>query len=470
MKAWWFRQPLSVRVPLLGAVMMVALGVLASQLVLGTLGRVQQDRIREVAELHLAALELALGPHVLHRDVWEVYDLLDRARGQSERVALIVVADPNGRVLAASDPLQAPVDSLVAPFLEGAVPPTHAVVSRGSDRVRVGAAIDYQGRTVGHMISELDLSDLAAGRRRTLLLLILGSAAATLGLAAVGAQVLRRELRPLGLLAHHLTSAGPRPALIPESALPAGGEEMASLVAGYNSLAVEVARGAEADRQRAESERLAALGRLSASLAHEINNPLGGLLNATDTALRYADRPEVVREAASLLQRGLQHLRDITAATLNHHRLDRDGLDLTAEDLDDLRLLLGPTLRTRGQRLNWQVDPAGIARLPAGPMRQVLLNLLLNASQAAPHGGCVELEVVLAGTAPRFVLSDDGPGLPDALADWLQSAGERRPPSKGVGLRLVRDVMSQLGGCICVCRTDERTEIVLTFPGGAARC
>ncbi len=63
---------------------------------------------------------------------------------------------------------------------------------------------------------------------------------------------------------------------------------------------------AEAERRLAERERFVSLGRLSSSLAHEINNPLGGLLNAADTIVTYADRPEVVRESGNLMLRGLE--------------------------------------------------------------------------------------------------------------------------------------------------------------------
>ncbi len=82
------------------------------------------------------------------------------------------------------------------------------------------------------------------------------------------------------------------------------------------------------------------LGRLSSLLAHEINNPLGGLLNATDTIRSYADRPEVVKQSAELLDRGPHHLRDVARAMLGQYWLDRRGMPLSAEDFADLRLLV----------------------------------------------------------------------------------------------------------------------------------
>ncbi len=65
------RIPLSLRVPLFAAVLMILVGVLASRQVLATLSRVQDARLREIAELHVESLSVALGPHVLREDIWE---------------------------------------------------------------------------------------------------------------------------------------------------------------------------------------------------------------------------------------------------------------------------------------------------------------------------------------------------------------------------------------------------------------
>lgn len=96
---------------------MILLGLVASQQVLSTLGRLQDARLREYARLHVEGLAVALGPFALHRDVWEVYDTLDRARNNAsgERILFTVVADDRGRVLAATDPERAPWTPRLAP-------------------------------------------------------------------------------------------------------------------------------------------------------------------------------------------------------------------------------------------------------------------------------------------------------------------------------------------------------------------
>lgn len=464
--------PLSLRVPLIAAGMMVLVGIVASQQVMATLGVVQEERLRELARLHVDGLTVALGPAVLRRDVWEVYDTLDRATQAmaGQRLVLTVVADEAGRVIAASDPLRAPVDSLIEPLRQGAQPVEAIRLTGAEPHVRVKSDLVFQGRTVGRILSELDVSDLVAERRRVLLWLLAGNTMATLILSAGGYLAVRRMLRPVADLAAHMARADGAPEAIPDHRIPAGDTELARLFQTYNAMTGAAAAKAEAERRLAERERFVSLGRLSSSLAHEINNPLGGLLNAADTIRTYADRPEVVRDSVDLLDRGLRNLRDVARATLEQNRLDRQGLPLKPEDFDDLKLLFTPETARLAQALAWQVDaPAtALAALPAAPVRQIALNLLLNASTAAGEGGSVGCAVALRPEELCLAISDSGPGLPAEAQQRLLS-DDAVLPGAGVGLRLVRDLVRGLNGRIDYSRTSGRSivQVLLPVPGRA---
>jgi len=464
--------PLSLRVPLIAAGMMVLVGIVASQQVMATLGVVQEERLRELARLHVDGLTVALGPAVLRRDVWEVYDTLDRATQAmaGQRLVLTVVADEAGRVIAASDPLRAPVDSLIESLRQGAQPVEAIRLTGAEPHVRVKSDLVFQGRTVGRILSELDVSDLVAERRRVLLWLLAGNTMATLILSAGGYLAVRRMLRPVADLAAHMARADGAPEAIPDHRIPAGDTELARLFQTYNAMTGAAAAKAEAERRLAERERFVSLGRLSSSLAHEINNPLGGLLNAADTIRTYADRPEVVRDSVDLLDRGLRHLRDVARATLEQNRLDRQGLPLKPEDFDDLKLLFTPETARLAQALAWQVDaPAtALAALPAAPVRQIALNLLLNASTAAGEGGSVGCAVALRPEELCLAISDSGPGLPAEAQQRLLS-DDAVLPGAGVGLRLVRDLVRGLNGRIDYSRTSGRSivQVLLPVPGRA---
>ncbi|CUH67115.1 Sensor protein ZraS [Thalassovita gelatinovora] len=461
------RIPLSLRVPLLTAGLMVLLGVVASQQVLSTLGKVQDARIRELAQLQIEALSVALGPHVLRDDIWEIYDTLERAAGETKgrRMIFTVVADENGRVMAATDPVRAPLDSPISALTEGAQTAQTLSVTGDAVQVRLLAPLRYQGRTVGQIMTELDVADLISERLRAGQLLLLGNAVATGVLSILGYLAMRRMLMPIARLVRRMRETADAPEPIPESDLPRGDTEMTRLVKTYNAMTDAVEAKAETERRLAERERFVSLGRLSSSLAHEINNPLGGLLNAADTIRQYSDRPDVVRQSADILTRGLNHLRDVAQATLDQNRLDRSSAPLTFEDFEDLRLLIGPEVSRQEQKLRWQIGASGeaLSTFASAPIRQILLNLLLNASAAAGAKGEVSLLVSEKPGVLCLIVEDSGDGLSDAARTRLLSDAPV-PPGGGVGLRLVHDLVKELNGCIRSERADHITIVDVTVP------
>lgn len=463
------RIPITLRVALAMGVLMIVLGMVASQQVLRSLSRLHDDRLREIARLHVEGLSVALGPFVLHKDVWEVYDTLDRARAASDgqRMLFTVVADDRNRVLAATDPLRAPVDSDATPFSENASDLSALTASGNEPQVRVRAPLRVAERTVGQIVTEIDVGDLVAERQRVSLYLLLANAGATALLAFAGYFLVARMLKPVTLLAQHMDDAGGAPSRIPESEIPKSDTELARLLRTFNTMTGAIDARAEAEKRLSERERFVSLGRLSSSLAHEINNPLGGLLNTVDTIRTYANRPEVVQKSVELLERGLVHLKDVSRAILDENRLDRAGVSLRQTDFDDLKLLFEPEAVRKRQSLDWQVqaDAADLASLPAAPVRQIILNLLLNASAAAPEGGRISLSVRDRDGGIELAITDDGRGLSAQDLDRLMSSAPVAPGG-GVGLRLVHDLVAGLNGRIRHAREGGRTSLVVHLPRG----
>lgn len=336
--SWLHHIPIAMRAPLMAASLMVLVGIVASHQVLSALTQAQEARLRELAQLHVDGLSVALGPSVLRHDVWEVYDTLDRASraGENLRMVMTAVADEAGHIIAATDPHRVPVDSQVAVLAENAQALNAINIDSADPHVRVVAPLIYQGRSVGRIVTELNVSDLVADRRQTVFYLLLFNTIATGLLALAGYLAMRRMLRPIATLSRHMGERAGKPLPIPESAIPRGDTEVAALFRTYNDMTGAIEAKVEAERRLAERERFFSLGRLASSLAHEINNPLGGLVNATDTIRKYADHPEVVRDSAGLLERGLKHLRDVARAMLDQNRLETDDVPLKLEDFDDL--------------------------------------------------------------------------------------------------------------------------------------
>ena len=453
------------------ALLMILVGVVASQFVLAELDRQQTARLREIATLHVQALSVALGPHVLRNDIWEVYDTLKRAAGASSerRTLFSAVADVQGAILAATEPRRAPVGSLISTLTKGAYPPGDLVVAQAAPHVKLFAPLVYQGRNVGMILTELNISDLIADRVETRRILIFGNAVVTTMLALLGYLATRRMLVPISRLVVWMGDTEGSPIRIPGGTASEGDSEPARLVKTYNQMVDAIEAKADTERRLAERERFVSLGRLSSSLAHEINNPLGGLLTATDTIQKFADRPDVVRQSAGLLHRGLGHLRDVARATLEQNRLDRQGAELSLDDFDDLHVLMHPETARRFQTLDWKVtvEPDSLRGFPAAAVRQITLNLLLNASEAAGQYGSVSLELSSRQETRQDTLlirvSDTGEGLSKTSANRLLGTGETAPGS-GVGLRLVHDLATELDGQVRLNRADGITTVEIGLP------
>ncbi|GGB49060.1 hypothetical protein GCM10011316_21500 [Roseibium aquae] len=464
---WFAPIPLSIKLPLLAATMMVLVGTVASHQVLQSLAQVQDARIRELARMHVEGLSVALGPLVLRRDIWEVYDTLDRASQGvgGRRMVLTAVADERGKILAATDPRRVPMDSDIAALADDAVALDNLTVDGASPVLSLLAPLTYQGRIVGQIATELDVADLLSERRKALLFLILGNAIATGLLSVAGFFAIRKMLQPITTLARQMTETKGEPHPIPISDIPRGDGELARLARTYNSMVGAVLAKAEAERRLAERERFVALGRLSSSLAHEINNPLGGLLNATDTIRSYPDRPEVVRKSADLIDRGLRHLRDVTRATLDQNRIDPEARALTPDDFEDIKLLIQPEISRLALDLEWSVEPTSVTEcsLSAGPVRQIALNLLLNACSAAGQNGCVRLMALTRNGNLTLQIMNTGAAMPQAALDRLLEDGPLLPGG-GVGLRLVRDLITKLGGAISHSHENGVTCVAVSLP------
>jgi len=454
-------------VPLVAASLMVFLGIAASQRVLSALGEVQNTRIRELAQLRIESLSVALGPHVLRENVWEIYDTLVRATGEAGKGRLVftAVADENGDILAATDPVRAPIGEPLAPVNEQTQELSNLSISNDTSQISLLTPLIYQGRSVGQILTELDVGDLISERVRTTRVLVIANALATLLLSVFGYLATRRMLKPITLMVNHMRESADAPETIPDSELPPGDSEMAQLIRSYNTMANAVEAKAETDRRMAERERFVSLGRLSSSLAHEINNPLGGLLNAADTIRAYPDRPDVVKNSADLLTRGLSHLRDIARVTLDQNRLDRSGEPMSLDDLDDLKMLISPEIARNTQSLDWDIaaDDAATSAYSAAPVRQIVLNMLLNASAAAGKNGRVGMQVYARGDDLCLRFSDSGQGLSNIAKERLMGTGPA-PPGGGVGLRLVRDLVGEFDGAIKSERSDGMTTIDITLP------
>ena len=321
------RLPLSIKMPLVVTIFMAAVAIFVTERVLSRLEETQTRHLHDLATVYLDGLASALTDPVVRDDVWEVFDILDRARQTHAgmKPTETVVASADGRVLASSDPRSTPPWSrLPANFLPG-----HAATRSGGDPRkrwhRRRATRPRLGRS-NRRIRACDLRYCAAARRTTL---GAGDAprherGAHVGLCADcvahgythDATDPRADTTSAGLGAEHQVSP------IPDRTVDRAPGEFRNLFGAFNELAAAVRDREVLSRQLAEEERLASLGRLASGMAHEINNPLGGLFNALDTLKEHGGRTDVRGRTIDLVERGLRGIRDVVRAALVTYRVD----------------------------------------------------------------------------------------------------------------------------------------------------
>ena len=463
---------MAVKVPVLVAGLMVTAAVTTSQLVLWRFAQDQESNLRLLTDTYLDGLSASILPALVRRDARELFDALDRARsrryaGVEPRLSILEL--PNGAILASSEPRSFPVD--------GAVPrELHKRFAGGDglildpDRGSAWAArtLRAEGVPLGRLFSELDVTNSLRLRRQVLFSLVLVNGCLTVAFALGGYFVLKRMLHPLGILTRHverIREGGVEP--IPVDYRGNIASEFSQLFDQFNAMARAFVERQGLAAELAEQERCALLGRLASGMAHEVNNPLGGMLNAIDTMQVHGRDPAVVQASLDFLRRGLAGIRNVVNAALGTYKQTSETGVLAKVDLDDLRFLVQHEITARRLTLDWKNGIESSVSIDGPAVRQITLNLLLNACAASPPGARVGVTVFCADKELQIIVTDQGSGLPKEMASLLEQTPATAtlwPESRGLGLWTTGHTVCRLGGYIDVQYPGIGTRIIVNLP------
>jgi two-component system NtrC family sensor kinase len=289
----------------------------------------------------------------------------------------------------------------------------------------------------------------------------------TIGLTSLVLQ--RQVLRPLGRLAEGIHRLGRGEG---ESPLPVDrSDELGKVAQEFNDMAgrlrdaqrrllAETERALELEQNARQAATLAVAGKLAAGLAHEVGTPLNIISGRAEFTLRSLPPDDPRREDLESIVKQIDRISRVITGLLDVVRPQAPKLEPLAvgDVVAELLPLLRHAARQRGIGLECTIAPGVSAVLgDAGQLQQVVMNLVVNALEATPHGRRVSIAVETQARDGRdgvaLAVTDTGSGIaPDVLPRVFDAFFTTKPRGQGTGLGLAicRDIAKTHDGDILV--------------------
>jgi signal transduction histidine kinase len=309
------------------------------------------------------------------------------------------------------------------------------------DVLEFAAPLAIGGKNWGVFLFAVTL-DHVTREVRSMLLEIWGVALAALlfGLALIWF-LSRRFIQPISMLAAAMQKVDVEQ---PQETVPVKGrDELAQLAGNFNAMITRLSLASDemktAHEKLLQSEKLATLGILSSSVAHRINNPLGGLQNCITMLRRRGDDREFRDEYLDLMQEGVASIEQTVSQLLwsaGKSRSEKSRANV-ADVLNAVLRFVDFRIRKAGVVFRADVPPDLV--VPVGPhdLNQILVNLLINAIQAMPDGGELTVKALKVQHDIAITVADTGCGVEpseiDRIFDLLYTS---KKPGEGTGLGL----------------------------------
>lgn len=198
-----------------------------------------------------------------------------------------------------------------------------------------------------------------------------------------------------------------------------------------------------------QAEKIAATGRMAATIAHEINNPLEAIVNLLYLARERATDPAQAEYLAAA-ESEVARVSHIAKQTLGYYR---DPTSVVSTSLSDIAAeairIYEPRCSAAGIRIERQLDPSPDIVLRKGEIMQVLSNLITNSIYAMPSGGTLSIAVRRAPEGVVLSVQDTGTGIPaDQLPRVFDAFYTTRSVGTGIGLFVAKQLVEGHGGNI----------------------
>jgi signal transduction histidine kinase len=253
-------------------------------------------------------------------------------------------------------------------------------------------------------------------------------------------------------------------------------DEIGELSDSFNGMASELKERESslksAQQALVQSAKMAAVGTLTAGLAHEVKNPLSAVLGYAQLSMRKLDQPEALKKNLGIIENETRRCNEIISNLMQFSRQEKGELSRISvnEVVKKSIEIVDHQLSLKNVRIESDLAE-NIAPISgnANQLQQVLMNLMINAQHAiGDEGGTVYLKTLSHGGSVIITVSDTGPGIDDDVVEKIFEPFFTTKPAgqgTGLGLSVTYGIIQDHGGDISVTRANSGgAKFVITLP------
>jgi len=417
---------------------------------------------------------------MLHDDVWRTFEIINtpfnapNIKATDQDADYILILNTSNNIYASTKPERFPMlkdpASIDPRYIQllNALPDfrdsrTAVVEPFESDALFLLIPIQTDGLRIGTLVMSYPKSPLTArfyGLIRDAALITLLVLAVLLPLGVYWGH---KMAEPLLKLSTVMSQVAPN---LPESSeimIEESGDEIGQLGKAFKRMLAELWEKEQLQQQVITSDRLAAIGRLTAGIAHEINNPLGGMLNAISTFRRHGLQDPFTLKTMSILERGLIQIKETVGALLVEAKARSRPFD--RNDIEDICTLIQADVQAKHVHFILENDLIEAQSIPSTLVRQVIINLLLNAIHATQPHGRIHLHIYCEHGKLVIDVANNGSYIPpEKVAYLFEPFTSLKETGNGLGLWVIYQIVQQLGGRIAVQSEEDETRFTVQLP------
>ncbi|KAA0259449.1 PAS domain S-box protein [Deferribacter autotrophicus] len=211
----------------------------------------------------------------------------------------------------------------------------------------------------------------------------------------------------------------------------------------------------ELEAQLIEREKLSALGLLAGGVAHEINNPLVGILNFAQLLDKRLPEGSYEKRLVKTIIEASKDTKNIVSNLLlfaRHKEGEYSNFDIK-ESIDFALKILGSTIKKKNLNVNVDILCDSVVYGNRGKVHQVIINLISNAIDALKSGGCIDIKFECIDDKKIFTVRDNGIGIPDEVKSKIFDpffTTKEVGKGTGLGLAIVKSIVEEHGWSIKV--------------------